>query len=291
MITLSNGQKVGLGILGRSPAKKTDYTVNNIPPKAVAKGFSLDMFNLFGSEKKEIDTDEYFSQGRSQSEAGTCVFNGWTNAMAFLEKIETGESEPLSRLYGYWYGRYFMEGYTKPVADTGSYIKTGAYISHKGYPVEAVWPYDLSKLNVEPSGTAQYFATEKLDTYFNLDPIGTSADKLIEAMKKWSECLCPMVLAILLGESYPDCFTNGFIKVPNFMKESVLGWHGICLCGYSSTKKAFRIQNSHDGFGENPKMLGWLPEDYFRVKYAQKPIAMDVWVGTKGTWLKERRFK
>jgi len=256
----------------KEPTDPRDYIEAALP--AIKPQFKLPFFN----NKKIVDNDKYVVPGKNQGDLGACIAHADYHAIGFLTNKKSGEAVEVSRLDLYWMLRFLMEN-RPPTEDTGGYLRNGLWALAHGVIPEKFWPYDISKYNESPPAYLYRFADAyKAVKYIRLDAPGVSRGHLLDSMKKWCEAGCPIVFGAFLGESYQDCFSSGFIHVPNFLKEKIIGGHAMTIpAGYDDERKAFRLQNSHAGFGGNDKFLGWISYDYVTQMHFHEPILSDVW--------------
>lgn len=90
-------------------------------------------------EKCDLKSDVW--EIENQLSLGSCVANAFVSACEFLKPAS------YSRLFPYYNGRIKIENYL----GEGMQPRDGARaLNHWGTPLESAWPYDISKVNVEP---------------------------------------------------------------------------------------------------------------------------------------------
>lgn len=198
--------------------------------------------------------------------AGGVEYQGQTsncggNAIVSMFEImlaEAGQSEELSRLYPYFYGR---ENYPDLAGvDSGMILSAGleAVVEH-GIPSESKWAYDLSQVNTEPSLIAQEDAQRNtLSEYFS---IITNAIDTLKLAITWGY---PVLTSIRISEQFATLGENDvYIGIGDDYAYS--GVHALVAVGYDSDSILY--ENS---YGDQ-----WGNQGYVSIPY--DVVQEDIW--------------
>jgi len=199
-----------------------------------------------------------------QGDLGSCVANGNVMLWETVRRILGNPEVEMSRLWLYAKGRD-LEG-TPLDEDSGMQVRDALKVmASLGLPHEELWPYDISKFNVEPPAEADADAAQhKILVYRACPSPDAIKQSIIEGF--------PVVFGTTLYDSFESDETaqTGIIKAPG-PTEAVVGGHCMVIIGYDDQRRLFHLRNSYGtGWGEEGD--GWL--DYW---YFQSGAAGDAW--------------
>jgi C1A family cysteine protease len=185
-----------------------------------------------------------------QGPIGSCV----ANATAAAYRIQESPAlQTPSRMFIYTAGKE-REGY---LSGSGMVLDDGLEcLNLLGVCPETVWPYDVRKETTKPSAAA-YTAAKP----YKIKGWGQVAHTL-NSVKRILLNNIPVLIGILVYESFEGSLVAGQIPMPNKARESVLGGHCMCVVGYDDSKASVLALNS---WGPNWGVAGgkcWLPYDY-----------------------------
>jgi len=191
---------------------------------------------------------EVFDQGQ----VGSCTGNAGALLGLFRSRAQGREIMP-SRLMLY-YGARELEGETE--FDNGAYIRDifKAW-AKRGVAPESVWPYDESKVTMQPTADAYVIGAKTLATsYHALD--NTNLDELKTCLALGS----PFELGFTVYKQFMYGSWKDTMPIPK-SGEEILGGHAVTAVGYDDVRQAFRIKNS---WGNNWKDGGyfWMPYSF-----------------------------
>lgn len=211
-----------------------------------------------------------------QGPLGSCVGEGCVRAAeTVLPKKQSGTS--LSVLFAYWNARALEDNTT---VDCGCQIRDGiAAFGKFGACVNADWPYDASKVTVQPSKAAfknalkfKSLSKEKIGE-FGTDP--GVLGKIKDAVKLGF----PVVYGKKVYQSFEAVGSNGVVPQPG-ANEPLLGGHCEAIIGWNDNLLGdgvgyFEEANSW-GTGWGDHGYDWIP-----YSYVCSVMAMDLWAITK----------
>jgi C1A family cysteine protease len=214
--------------------------------------------------REAVTLREWDSRVEDQNEASSCVGNAVCNAYELLLKKKSPDLfKELSRLFVYYNAR--KEDGLTVMSDEGTYVRSALRgLQSHGVCSEVIWPYDITKVNVEPSAEAYAAALDyKIAAYYRLRTINQICDALN------NEYPVPYGMEIF-DRFYDVDASNPIVNMP-YGSEENLGGHAMCLIGYDLAKKLFLAKNS---FGTDWGDQGycWVPFNYIR------DYGYDIWV-------------
>lgn len=224
-------------------------------------------FNI--SYAREINLRGLSGLVEDQGTLHSCVGNAITNAFELMTRWHAPLSfKELSRLFVYYQSRVLEDSENK---DDGVYSIRNALkaCSQYGLCTEALWPYDESKVNEEPSKECYIDAVNrKIVNYRRLNKVSD----VIEVLNFGK----PVVIGA-------DVFTdfdmmdpgNTVIKMPD-AGASPDGSHAMCIVGYSIPDFHFIVKNSYGNkWGDSGYCV--MPFDYFN-KHVYESWCFDIHV-------------
>ncbi len=186
-----------------------------------------------------VDLRPGCSPVENQGSVGSCTANAIVGAVEF-KRWKTGRQDDLSRLFVYFNARR-IAGMAHE--DCGARIAHGmaALLAH-GAPPESAWPYDPSKVNVEPDADAYAKATANIEVeYARLNGL--------EHIKGGLARDQPVVFASSLPmRCYDEAARTGLVPAPTQAELAAMlsehGRHSMLLVGYDDDARIFHVRNS-----------------------------------------------
>lgn len=204
-----------------------------------------------------------------QGDIGSCTCNSSTSGLEFAMVKMGLVLVQLSRLWAYDQVRK-MEG-TPLSEDSGAQIRDVVkMLATIGCPAESLWPYDTSKLAVDPPVSLMTDAAKhKAALYYRC---GTSLKPSLTAIKASIAQGFPVIGGFSVPENMmsAQCAQTGVVKFP-VAGEDFVGGHAVLFTGYDDEKKLLQFMNSWStSWGDGG--YGYLPYDF-----VTKGIADDFW--------------
>ena len=203
-----------------------------------------------------------------QGHLGSCT----ANALCGIFDYEDKNAWVPSRLFVYYNERQ-MEGSVGE--DAGASLQDGIKTLEKyGVCPETMWPYDISKFTVKPSGECYNVAIQNRALAVTNIP----DDEI--SMKTSLVSGTPFAVGIAVYESFeaPTVATTGVVPMPDTKREKCVGGHAVVVVGYNDESKTWLMRNS---WGANWGMDGYFTLPY---KYLLDPdLSSDFWNITKLT--------
>jgi len=222
--------------------------------------------------KHEVDLRKWFPPPYNQGRTNTCVAQSIAGVVEyFMHRGFLSNRFTPSRLFIYWVGR--QESGITTNKDLGMTIRGGIKgVVKRGVAREDRWPWDESKVNVEPVITAYSSAVSTLVPRYERLPIS------VEAIKHALQRELPVIAGFKVYSSYYSYYTyiKGFVPLPKD-GEKWRGGHAVVIVGYSDDLGHFIFRNSY-GPKWGDKGYGYLPYEYVDRKYMGES---DLWVISK----------
>jgi C1A family cysteine protease len=197
----------------------------------------------------------------NQYQLSSCTGNATCEGLEILENIATGSPVLLSRLFTYAMART-IEGTLN--VDGGSHVRTCfETLSTFGVCTEAIWPYDMTQVDVSPSILAQQQAVgHKITGYYRIT--STGAQRLTDIQTALYN-KHPVVIGTEIGSAFENATaTSGPIPPPAV--GDIVGGHALVVVGFVGGN--YVIKNSWGaGWGNNgfclftPDYLVWTDTD------------------------------
>lgn len=194
---------------------------------------------------------------RDQSASNSCCSHAVVRALEYIVPQDIEGSE----LYHYYNVRRYINN-TFP-NDTGMSIRDGCKGAQKyGISLEMIWPFNISKINSEPSQVAYWFGTVYgAKSYLRVIDV----DTICEYVSKDT----PVICGIHIDKSFYNLNKTNNLWSPT--KKGTLGGHAVLIVGYDKKKKEFLIDNS---WGKS-----WGKNGQFRVSFDTfQKYSFDWWV-------------
>lgn len=200
----------------------------------------------------KIDLRPFTSAIEDQLNLGSCTGNAIAGAIELVDRKLYQKYLEISRLFIYYQERLIENSV---YFDDGAYIRDGFKVVNKwGAPLESLWPYDVTKWNVEPSPEAYADASKRKVTEYQrcMD---------FNAVKNVLASEFPVVIGFYVYESFEntEVAKTGIMTYPDTSKEYLLGGHAVCLVGYNDQEQHFIARNSWG--------VGWGDQGYFYMPY------------------------
>lgn len=204
--------------------------------------------------KPELDLRSYDSIVESQEKLGSCVGNAVTNCFELMVNHRYPKLfVELSRLFVYYNARK-LEGNVE--YDTGVYEIRNALkgANHYGICTEELWPYDISKFNVEPPEVCYVDAKKRVITVYQKLTTPSDVFESLNSIK-------PVIIGFyVFGNFFDVTKEESTLQMPK-ETDYMMGGHAVSIVGYSLEKKAFLAKNSFgDDWGDDGYF--WLPFEY-----------------------------
>jgi C1A family cysteine protease len=205
--------------------------------------------------RESVDLREWDTIVESQDSLGSCSANAITNAYELcVNRMYPEYFTHLSRLFIY-YNTRLEHGIVEE--DEGMFLRDGMKsLTRYGVCCEDLWPYDITKFNIEPSEEAYEDAKKRrilryqklISTYYITEVLNNNK---------------PVVFGMTIYDSFMNL--NERISTVSFpsRKEKSMGGHAMCMVGYDLKKRLFLAKNSFGtDWGEDGYC--WIPFDYIR---------------------------
>lgn len=291
LITTGVGRR-GLGWLPDLPDTR-DYTTASEPVKALLQQTAVPKIDAT-EMAKPVDLRAWCGPVEDQGEIGSCTANAAAGMVEYYVKKAKGEDFNLSRRFVYKATRNYL-GWT---GDTGAYLRsTIGALALFGAPPERFCPYEPELYDEEPSAFCYTLGQNfQAISYYRLDPPGTSAQAVLDAVKRHLSSEMPSMFGFTVYSSISKAAATGDIPFPSGT-ESVVGGHAVMAVGYDDnyeipipgangdrTTGALLIRNS---WGER-----WGDGGYGRLpyEYVLRGLAQDWWVLLDAEWIQTGVF-
>ena len=177
------------------------------------------------------DLRAWCSPIENQLSLGSCTANAGAGMVEYYERRAFGRHVDASRLFLYKATRNLM----KTSGDSGGYLRTTMEaLVLFGVPPESYCPYVFANFDNEPTAFLYSFGQNyQALNYYRLDPAGTSAAALIDAIKSNLAAGLPSMFGFTVYNSYGQASVanKGAIPYP-VAGEKVVGGHAIMAVGY-----------------------------------------------------------
>jgi C1A family cysteine protease len=227
------------------------------------------------------DEGEYFSppddQGRLNSSTACSVIA----LVEYFERRLRGRTFDGSRLFLYKVTRNYRQKSLQLVGDTGADLRTTLKVLVQiGVPAEELWPYDVSRLDEDPSQYSCHVAKAFSHLrYFRLDEPNCNGVSTWETLRSFLAAGFP----VAFGFSVPTSITDHADVPYRPGLDGIRGGQAVVAIGYridyfGRGQHALLIRSSWGSqWGENGK--GWLPISYVRAQ-----LARDFWTVVSDDW-------
>lgn len=216
---------------------------------------------------------KYFKQISNQYSLGSCSANATADSfeaqIAQRNNLDPSQVQDLSRLFIYWNARNLSNPPTYD-KDSGSQIRLAFdSMARYGAPYEAIYPYEISKVNERPTILAYREAIKnRINKFYR---ISVNGQERIGQIKQALCSGCPVVFGTLVANNFMNYSGGSIITNPGGW---YVGGHALCCVGWSEAKQAFEVRNSW-GEGWGDQGYCWMDKNYLAAD-----ITTDIWVAT-----------
>jgi C1A family cysteine protease len=174
----------------------------------------------------------------NQMEANSCVSNAVAGAIVIDQKKEKISTFDPSRLFLYYFSR---QAENSLPADNGTSVRTVIKVAASlGAPPEAIWPYDLNNLNIQPTSPVITSAkSHKIIKYERVNPFSAVTLKTVIAHEKSA-----VIFGFVVYQSFitKAVAATGMVPIPA-PGEKPIGGHCMAAIGYDDSTKLFEVLN------------------------------------------------
>ncbi len=205
-----------------------------------------------GSVPDKVDLRSFCSPVEDQGQSNSCTANATVGALEFHQRKAGGQFTDISRLFVYYNARKLSDSQGQ---DCGSYIHHAmASVLAHGACEEAVWPFDLGQVVMQPPQQAYQNAQLHEAVQYARCPLGQSAIQAVGAG-------LPVVFGTYIPSAfYDEAGRTGLMPLPTGQKDPNAGGHAMLIVGYDMPSKTWLVRNSWGA--------GWGDQGYFRVPFA-----------------------
>ena len=219
-------------------------------------------------------------QGIASSTAHACI-----SLIQYFERRASGRLVKLSRLFADHAAMRIGASVGNAPASLRTMLKA---IVQCGVPPEKYWPYDSSRLEMEPDSFTYSFQRDfRSLTYLRLAQHQIEGEQILVQLKNFLAAGFPFVFG------FPVCTaltSDAEIAFPSAV-DGILGGQAVMAIGYDdqlrirSDKGALLVRNSW-GTSWGDGGYGWLP-----YSYVIRGLSTDYWTLLKPSWLKSGEFE
>lgn len=162
---------------------------------------------------------------KDQGQTSACTGMAWSQGLRLAYLYAGQECPELSAEFLYYLGRAEHAGEHD---DTGSYLRTvGQALKKFGAADEQAWPFDESRVNVQPDMRALHSGYDRkgLRGYYRI-PSGD-----VDGIRRAFAAGCPVVAGWQVSESFLDWDGTGIIGDQVY---NIVGGHALALYGFES---------------------------------------------------------
>lgn len=214
-------------------------------------------FQKFGAIQPDIHIIPEYTPISNQGAVGSCVGNAVADSFEILKGLEDrSKVEQVSRLFIYYNARVYTQETNK---DAGSHIVHALDSMTKlGVCRESVWPYDPSKVLVQP--TLEAYREGNDNTFAHFYQITSSGTERLNDIEAAIRANHPVIFGTRVGSEFQSFNGDRVLTIP----VDDIGGHAMVITGVRTTsdgKKEFYIRNSwgdHWGNGGH----AWFSSDY-----------------------------
>lgn len=227
---------------------------------------------------ESVDLRKFTGAIEDQQSIGSCTANasakgGEMYLISAGRMVDTPATDDLdlSRLFNYATSRKALGILDK---DGGSTMREAMRsMRNLGICRESVWPYDESKVTVDPSPEAYADATKyKLGAYYRIS-LGTSIDKAVYTIQYSLAKGWPVAIAMKVGQTIFDLKPGDEYRFVNPTTNPHAGNHAMLIVGYA------RKNGTLYWIVENSCGPDWCDRGYFLLMFSIPIIdGIDVWV-------------
>jgi C1A family cysteine protease len=217
-----------------------------------------------------VDVSEFFPPVIDQGSLNSCTAATTAALTSYFQRQAHGRSFEASPLFLYKLTRNLLGLH----GDSGALLRTTMQALRLfGAVPESVWPYDPTRLDLEPETFHYAYAGNyKAKAYYRLDLPGAGTAALLDRARTNLAAKLPAMFGLFVFPSMAFATVTGDVPVPARGERPTLS-HALVAVGYDDAKEirnpvdnaisrgALRVRNSWGaGWGETG--YGWLPYDY-----------------------------
>ncbi len=236
-------------------------TVQPVDPKDSRDFLFSQVVRVSDAKRTKVSLARYVGEVKQQGSVGSCGPHALTSAYELeLRKKGVDKKFQGSELFLYWTARVRMKA---TMRDKGIYLREGCKaLMDKGMCPEKFWPYDQTKVYVQPPLMPAYWAAKvfakgvrtKVNGYLRV----RTREEAISALDSGH----PVVGGFKLYSEFRTKTRNdGIIRLPDDYDVHI-GGHAMLIVGYDEDKQMFEVLNS---WGRVWGIRGycWMPYEYF----------------------------
>ena len=196
-----------------------------------------------------------------------CAVNACANALTYCMARSGVPDYRASRMFVYYNTRRYVMRLADMAADTGSNLRDACKaVSKFGACEESVWPYARRLLHARPPAHLYHAARRVPMCKYRSVP---------HTLPHMVSCLLhghPILLGMSMFSNIAEVQADGVLGMPR-AQDTLLGGHGVLVCGYNMTTRRFLVQNCWGA--------SWGNKGFFEVPFEymlDKSKAWDLWV-------------
>jgi len=225
---------------------------------------------------KEVDYSPNMTPVRSQGEENSCVGFGVSACKEYFDKKEYNKDIILSPRYIYEEAKRTDN---LPDSDITTIPAALDILKSQGVCEESFWPYIVNNKGTPNSGFNENAKKYRIQSYARI----TSDMDLFKTLATHGPCL--LLVPIYKSWNEEPAQSTGKLPIPSqnlessvdgkfFDKDTVNGFHCICVVGYNDGTRTWKFKNSWESWGD--KGYGYLPYEYFKLDKVECYTIVDI---------------
>lgn len=216
-----------------------------------------------------------FTPVSNQGAAGSCVGNGWCDAVEILIGLKYGEGAvvQLSRRFAYWISRYL---HSATDVDGGTYLRAmGHQFKKVGVVLEKVMPYSDIRSDIvgkKASPKLEHYAMASNNRIEGFYRLSSYSAQMLQEAEIAIRSNHPVIIGIPVTEEFQQCRSARVFLRPE--EKDYTGHHCVIIVGvrFVDDKRQWLIRNSWSkAWGDEGHC--WISDQYFA-------LSNDTWVAT-----------